>query len=570
MADCIARVNQMDADSGTTLKLLDWRVTGEMFKVKGSRLAWVRGKAVVDADIWHCAAYLVLRTSRAMVKEHKGDYAGGAGQELNVTELNGHSFIYQMTIDHKIPGFALREYVWLCAWRKESEEVVVITFVPHTCDEFPLRPAFVRGSSTLVVRLEELPPLECVTPQTRVTYHQQMDVQGGRVAAKLVNKFAAAQLSPLCTMHATLDQSEKIDGDKRLEFEEMVRAHNQPYTEEELEVIKKGQDLHELFEGEKGKVVKLPSSLATAKVAYKKGERKAYGWATTIVRASPVQVLAYLWDVMSRNVMNEDDLERVIAEKLNDHNMVGYILKRSPKPLANRELVMRFVWMVQGSGFVLAQSPTSVVDRPLPKDVVRMTYLSTMKIIKVNDGETRLEYVCCPDAGGSVPAVIFNRYMASFVSYPSEIQEYFQKLRPLSNWDAKDGRAVSEALLIKTEEEKVRATDVSWEAARMRVRFTQIRGLREAGERYEWLEGMLARVVKNKLMGGTGAGSAAAKVADLTAADGTSLGAGLATCLATNTKSDEGVAEWIEKHSALKEFQETHAWFRPMMDTVGK
>jgi hypothetical protein len=117
-----------------------------------------------------------------------------------------------------------------------------------------------------------------------VTYSQQMDVQGGRVAAKLVNKFAAAQLSPLCTMHGRLDQSEKIDGDKRLEFEEMIRAHNQPYTEE-LEVIKKGQDLHEIFEGEKGKAVKLPSSLATAKVAYKKGERKAYGLATTTVRA---------------------------------------------------------------------------------------------------------------------------------------------------------------------------------------------------------------------------------------------------------------------------------------------
>ena len=24
------------------------------------------------------------------------------------------------------------------------------------------------------------------------------------------------------------------------------------------------------------------------------------------------------------------------------------------------------------------------------------------------------------------------------------------------------------------------------------------------------------------------------------------------------------------RHSALKEFQEMHAWFRPMMDTVGK
>ena len=160
----------------------------------------------------------------------------------------------------------------------------MVTFVPHTCDEFPIRPSFVRGSSTLVVRLEKLAPLECGIPQTRVTYTQQVDVQGGRVAAKLVNKFAAAQLSPLCDMHGRLDQSEKIDGDKRLEFEEMVWAHDQPCTEEELEVIKKGQDLHELFEGEKGKVVKLPSSLATAKVTRKKGDNHAYGWATTTVR----------------------------------------------------------------------------------------------------------------------------------------------------------------------------------------------------------------------------------------------------------------------------------------------
>jgi hypothetical protein len=86
-------------------------------------------------------------------------------------------------------------------------------------------------------------------------------------------------------MHGRLDQSEKIDGDKRLEFEEMVRAHDQLCTEEELEVIKKGQDLHEIFEGEKGKAVKLPSSLATAKVARKEGDNHAFGRATTTVRA---------------------------------------------------------------------------------------------------------------------------------------------------------------------------------------------------------------------------------------------------------------------------------------------
>ncbi|GMI23153.1 hypothetical protein TeGR_g4042 [Tetraparma gracilis] len=210
-----------------------------------------------------------------------------------------------MTIDHKIPGFALREYVWLCVWRKESEEVVVITFVPHTCDEFPVRPQFVRGSSTLVVRLEKLPPLECGIPQTRVTYTQQTDVQGGRVAAKLVNKFAAAQLGPLCFMHGRLDQSEKIDGDKRLEFEEMVKAHGAGstnyaglsenvlraqsatslYSSEELKIVEDGLALHKLIKKEKGKVVKLPNRIATAKVTRKKGDSHGYGWATTTVRA---------------------------------------------------------------------------------------------------------------------------------------------------------------------------------------------------------------------------------------------------------------------------------------------
>ncbi|GMI29285.1 hypothetical protein TeGR_g9733 [Tetraparma gracilis] len=494
-----------------------------------------------------------------------------------------------MVIDHKIPGFVPREYVWLCVWRKESEEVVVITFVPHesegvvraTSSLGKIRAAAssltakrVRGSSTLVVRLEKLPPLECGVPQTRVTYTNQTDVgtQSRRVAAKLVNKFAAAQLGPLCDMHGRLDQSEKIDGDKRLEFEEMVRAHNQPYTEDELEVIKEGQDMYEMFEGEKGKVLKLPSSLATAKVARREGDNHAYGWATTTVRASPVQVVAFIWDiVMSRNGMREDTLENAVDVKPTDHNMVWYIKKRSPHPLDNRDFVSRCIWKAQGTGFLFVVAPASVVTRPPIKDAVRAELRNAMKIIKINDSETRLEYVCRPNAGGSVPAFIANRYMTRFVSFPTEIQEYFQNLRPLSIWDAKDGRAVGEALLIKTEEEskKVRAADVSREEARMRVRFTQIRGLREAGERYEWLEGMLARVVKNNLMGG-GGGSAAAKVADLTAADGPSLGAGLATCLASNTESDAGVAEWIDKHSALKEFQEMHAWFRPMMDTVGK
>ena len=61
-----------------------------------------------------------------------------------------------------------------------------------------------------------------------------------------------------------------------------------------------------------------------------------------------------------------------------------------------------------------------------------------------------------------------------------------------------------------------------------------------------------------------------AKLADLTAADGKAIGSGLAASLVSNTTSDAAVAEWISKYPALQNFDELHAWFRPLMNTVGK
>jgi hypothetical protein len=122
--DAVALFADVPAHLWKVLKLADWKVAGKMAVTEGSKLAKVQGTTVVDAGLWNCSAYNVQVLSRAQVKGHK-DFSGGGGggQELNATELNGHSFVYQMTIDHKIPGFALREYVSLCVWRKESEEV---------------------------------------------------------------------------------------------------------------------------------------------------------------------------------------------------------------------------------------------------------------------------------------------------------------------------------------------------------------------------------------------------------------------------------------------------------------
>jgi hypothetical protein len=60
------------------------------------------------------------------------------------------------------------------------------------------------------------------------------------------------------------------------------------------------------------------------------------------------------------------------------------------------------------------------------------------------------------------------------------------------------------------------------------------------------------------------------KLTDLTATDGVFIGSGLAVSLVSNTSSGAAVAEWIVKYPALREFDEEHAWFRPLMNTVGK
>jgi hypothetical protein len=67
------------------------------------------------------------------------------------------------------------------------------------------------------------------------------------------------------------------------------------------------------------------ASLSTqAKMAFKDGQSHAYGWSSAVVRVSPAQVLAYVWDVKKRVGVYEDDLEKVLDED-GEHNKLLYV-----------------------------------------------------------------------------------------------------------------------------------------------------------------------------------------------------------------------------------------------------
>ena len=93
----------------------------------------------------------------------------------------------------------------------------------------------------------------------------------------------------------------------------------------------------ELINDESSKDVKLVSPLAQGKIAFKKGDNKAWGWGSTIVRGSPEDILSFSWDTLGRGKSRADDREKSVDERLNGHNQLLYHWKTTPKFIADRD-----------------------------------------------------------------------------------------------------------------------------------------------------------------------------------------------------------------------------------------
>ncbi|GMI30494.1 hypothetical protein TeGR_g8045, partial [Tetraparma gracilis] len=61
-------------------------------------------------------------------------------------------------------------------------------------------------------------------------------------------------------------------------------------------------------------------------------------------RKDPDEVLAYVWDVKSRDKTRPDDLEKEIDEQPNDHNQLVFNKKQTPAVISNRDFLGRAVW----------------------------------------------------------------------------------------------------------------------------------------------------------------------------------------------------------------------------------
>jgi len=240
--------------------------------------------------------------------------------------------------------------------------------------------------------------------------------------------------------------------------------------------------------------------------------------------------------------------------------MLLYNKKRTPKIVADRDFLSKVLWKKEGEGFFLVTSPEESDARPITDSAVRAKYPSVMKIERKNDKETTLQYVIHPDFGGPGGFVyLMNRYTGSNLRRVTEIQEYFQSLRGLEEWDAEDGRCVGEVMCIKTKAEKHHEKSETKHSARIRELFKRYRGLSDISRKYPFFEPLISRVVLNKLIP---AGDVKSKLCSVSLKEGRRMGRGLAMSLAGNLTAEAAVDEWIGRYKSLGKLDREEIWFR--------
>ncbi|GMH61058.1 hypothetical protein TrST_g370 [Triparma strigata] len=150
----------------------------------------------------------------------------------------------------------------------------------------------------------------------------------------------------------------------------------------------------------------------------------------------------------------------------------------------------------------------------------------------------------------------------------SQVQRYFQHLRPLENLDYEDGTSMATLLL-----DSVSAFEVgtSWgNRAKMgrlalSVMMEKNDALREVHARNPWFSPMCVSVLKSKT---SPPRTVNKKLQDLSAADGVKVGKSLISFIITNTSARAAVDEFILKYPSMREYDRQNEFFRTFLETI--
>jgi hypothetical protein len=275
----MAKFGELPPDSLEQLPTPDKFVDMFIGHLANSSNAVLQATTIIDATLVDCAACDICRMSRRSLKAH----AKSGGLERTLIKANGHSYVYKFARDYGARGFSPRDFVLRVVWKWISTSTLVIVTESFEDDaRHPRRSGYVRGYTTVLTKLERI---EAVggTPQTRLTYTQQVDV-GGAIPKSIVTKGSQRALIHVSKMRLQYDKSAEVDAASYDALVDMIQRHDESYTDEENKLLRDGQARIAFFDEQKCKKLRMASPSTVAKIAFEKNDSRAWGWSKTSVR----------------------------------------------------------------------------------------------------------------------------------------------------------------------------------------------------------------------------------------------------------------------------------------------
>jgi hypothetical protein len=579
----LAKFGSAREDQFETLECPDVHVKLSKFFVPGQSSMIGHATTVVDASLEDCAAFNSRIFMSRFSQKQEFELSGKRSYQRTEVVRNDHCSAIRGVYDTGVPGFKLREFVSLQIWKKIDENMLfVVTESADLPGEFPIIPQIIRGYVTILWKLIRLPPVGGVA-QTRVIKFHQVDVKGA-IPRSFVNAGLARNLQGAIHGREHFDRSLDVDSDSRARFLRAFIHSSDRYSLEEDRAVKMGMLHFKHFEEtKKAKKLKMSTPSVEAKFWIEETDdhlwsnRRAWGWASAIVKASPESCLSFTWGVMDRCRAKAGEVDKSVDDAPNRHSQLVYVRRITPNVIGDRSFLSRMIWQRIDAGFVVVTTPEESERRrqgvnergsrrhgivgSAGKGIVRGLFPSAMKFTKISDNETRVQYAIHPDWGGARSSWLFNRYISSDLGLVTRIQQYFLELRTLEEYDGGDGKVLGLRLMHPggTNNNK------PWLAVNDIV--AKHRGLAKFARKFPWLNTFLQEAVKGRM---TFASSVSTKLECLSEAEAGTIARSLAPALRQRKTAAAGVYQWSRQNRSMIELFERHKWMEDLVLAIAQ
>ena len=503
-----------------------------------------RAETEVDASIEACSAF-DYQFSRARVKSFYNLYGG---LEYDISKFNDHCNITRRVYD--LTGISTihpREWLAKTVWKLDDGKFVVAS-VPIIDENLaPSNSRFVRATMYALLIFERL-EVDGEIPRTKVIYYAQANL-GGHIPKAFVNSQTSGLLMHMGTTRNRFHRSLEIDKIRRDATVASFHRHDVGYPKVENDQIEASLASLQMFDMLPNK--KKVDSVSSAKLATgrNEGERSAFWRSSAIIRASPQQILAYHWNFMARHLEDANMIDKHVIQEVNDHNKLVHMIQVITNPVADRELVSRFLWKKldnTGKNIVFVVAPATHENyNENSVDMIPARFSTTVKLAELREGETEMNCLIHLDVGGidtsGLVTYFMNLHLGKRLKRILYLQNYFQKLRPLNLLDEQDGVAMGEAFTLQytnDEKEKSKSSKRSKAAIRVQAVISSHVALKQYQDENPWLGELMIGVCSNNLRM---AGTVSTRLLTLTEKEGRTIGNSLSSILMSSTSAELAV-----------------------------